>query len=140
MSIEQSFITDTPRITDVIIDNSIVRTYLWDTGDKRNVFLYLTLTPKQSDQNGSYLIARANLDSSDIKGQGVHLWQFLKSQLKSISHKGIKDVPPVPVLHEVRPNIYSRKIIEQDTDYIRKGDLFYCLYSPQTAPTQNLVY
>lgn len=137
METEPSYVTNTPKIRDVVTGDSMIRTYMWETpNNDKKIFLYLTLNLSQSNQNEYYFKAGANLDSSDIKGQGNYLWGFLKSQLNLIAQNGINDVPPIPVLHEVHPNKFSLKIVEKDPDYVKKDNLFYHLYNPQTAPTK----
>lgn len=124
-----SFINGKPIIHDEVVDNSIIRNYLWNTPDGKQIFMHLTITLQQSDKNGSYLSVRTNIDSSEVKGQGKFLWQFLKDELRSLARSGIRDIPPSPILHIVSPNKFSLKLVEEDPEYVKKGDAYYCLYT-----------
>jgi hypothetical protein len=85
--------------------------YHWETPDDKHTYLHLLLRKSPDDPFG---VAHANIDSSDVKGQGDALWDFLGDQLQDVSDRG-----HFPVYHDVNANDYSRRLPEADPRYVR---------------------
>lgn len=83
----------------------------------------MSVTLKSSEKMGHFFMVRANLDSSEIRGQGKFIWEFLKKQLSLLAKEKGKNV-----LHEVSPNEYSLHLVKKDWKYKKKGNLYYGLY------------
>jgi hypothetical protein len=125
---EINFIHDEPSVIENLINNSVTRTYRWETPDKRNIFLHLVFSLETTEKQGSFFVCHSNIDSSEVKGQGKFLWEFMTSELEKTAKKGFKDVGSVPVMHIVSPNDYSRKYVENNPSYFQKGEDYYSVY------------
>lgn len=126
---EHNYIHETPSIREEQHGDTIMRSYHWETVDKRHIFLYLTLSLKHSTDHGSYLLAQSNIDSSEVKQQGPALWAFLQGELSTLAAKGIGDTGSIGVMHEMSPNQYSSKYVENNPLYTKKGSSYYRFFS-----------
>jgi hypothetical protein len=106
--------------------------YHWETADNRHTYLHLLLNKSPDDQFG---LARANIDSEDIRGQGGALWVFLGDQLQALS-----DRSNFPIIHRVKPNDYSRHFPEADPRYVQASEReFYGVYTPNPVEQETTV-
>jgi hypothetical protein len=90
--------------------------------------LTINLENKIDRNGGDYIFAKTNLDSEEVRGQGKYLWNFLISQLNHFSLYGYEKMDPNPLLHEVSPNKYSKKLVTSSLGYKRKGRKYFKLY------------
>lgn len=106
-------------------------TYHWEA-PAGHTFLYLNFTSFPSE---GLAVARSNVDSDDIRGQGDALWAFLDSRLQEFSDQGLLGNDPCPIVHEVVPNDYSRRLPAADPRYIESDDRtkYYGFYLPNQA-------
>ena len=120
-----------PSITENLAGGALTRSYRWETQDKKQIFLYVTYSLKQSQEEGPFLLATSNFDSSEVKGKGNFLLQFCMAELTRAAKEGIgHGFPLIPILHEVKPNEYSRPLFEKNSNYVQRGNNFYGFYEP----------
>lgn len=118
----------TPSIVDQMKSDACSITFRWELPDKRNIFLYIFLSIKLDHSGRKFILAKTNMDSSSVKGQGKHLWHFLLATLEYISQNGYKNLRPHPLLHEVLPNAYALHLVENSEGYVFKNGSYYKLY------------
>jgi len=119
-----------PFVQPLLGGNGISATYHWETKDQRHTFLHLIISKRPDKRFG---IARTNIDSEEVKGQGDALWTFLRKKIQEYSNRGLTGNDPFPIIHEVRANKHSVRLPSSDSRYIQSDDrmTFYGLYLPE---------
>jgi hypothetical protein len=83
---------------------------------------------KKSLADGDVYLVQCNIDSSEVKGQGKKLWNFINDTLKRISRSGIADKKALPIMHEYHPNAYSLPLVQDDERYVTKNGVYYAFF------------
>lgn len=121
-----------PVIEPLAFSQGIFATYHWETEDGAHTFLYLTLS---MDPDRGFAIARTNIDSEEVKGQGDALWGYIGATLQDFSNRGFLGLSPCPIIHEVTPNEHSQRLPISDPGYTPTPDgmKFRGLFLPEIA-------
>jgi hypothetical protein len=107
--------------------------YHWETDDDRHTYLYIHLHKLPEEQ---FVVARVNIDSEEIKGQGDALWTFIGEQLQAVSDRG-----NLTVYDEIDTNPYSRRFPENDPKYVKVDeDKYVGTYTPTPQDSPIKIY
>lgn len=121
--------TITPTLNDLLKSSGYNLFYHWKLPDNRDIFLYIFLNEKVDENGNSYIEAKSNLDSQDVRGQGRHLWNFLLKTLSYIAKHGYKGLASQPVQHIANPNEFALEIVKNSPGYTEKNGGFCKIYS-----------
>jgi hypothetical protein len=104
-------------------------TYHWESEEGEHTFLHLTV---RHHPGSPFAIARSNIDSEEIRGQGDALWTFLGNSLQEMS-----TTQDMNIVHEVHANEHSLRLPAEDPRYHPSpdGTAFLGIYSPQATPS-----
>jgi hypothetical protein len=115
----------TPLVRELATGDGEQVTYHWATEDGRHTFAYLTF--RRAPDHAAEM-ASSNIDSEDVRGQGNALWNFVGNAIQGRSND-----QAIPIIHEVKPNDYSRRLPESDPRYVTvdNGQTYLGLYRPE---------
>lgn len=120
--------TIVPSCTDILKPNGYNLSYHWQLQDGRSIYLYIFLNIMENNEGQTYILAKTNLDSEEVRGQGLYLWNFLQRKLTEISHAGYKQISKQTLLHIAKPNEYAEKIVRSTKGYTEKEGSFFKVY------------
>lgn len=104
----------TPITMPLAWSEGIQTTYHWEAEDDRSIFVHLKLAKVDGSD---FYVARTNIDSAEVRGQGEALWSFIGATLQEYSDAGVGKSGPTPIIHAVHANEYSQRLPETDPRY-----------------------
>lgn len=117
-----------PKVSDKKKPGAYNISYHWALEDGRHIFLYVFFSLKLDSDNKPYLLAKTNIDSEDVRGQGAHIIKFLTNELMKINQKGYKSMNAMRIIHMAQPNEHAEKYFVDNPDYEERNGAYYRVF------------